>query len=250
MWNDEEKLQEELNWRPRGRNSEERARERTPPGVSAIMAMGCTLAAPVWIRTMQHYGSVSDLAVLKLILIFAVEGCVALMIAQFIWRLMGPIPRTLIRPLMILGPLPPLAFICCFGGGLYNTLFPGAATKPSLNLASQGDNWGIPRDSESVRFSEAQALCAKLGPPWRVPKQGELARLEPTPPLGVMARRDIVNAAYTNYWLVPAPDTNPKQDIFLRVFCMNKQCRPELGREKKAPSGSDENKGAAICVNF
>ena len=197
MWDDEELLHEELNWKPRGRTSEERARERTPRGVTAILSMGGALMLPMWAVTMNRVGSVSDLAVIKLLLVFGLEGCVAIWIAQVIWRLMGPIPRTLIRPLMILGPLPPLAFICCFGMGL-GSMATGVGTKPPLDLANRGSNWGVPRGGDLVPFRTAQALCAKLGTPWRIPREDELARLEPTPPAYLN------NAMYTSYWLLPA----------------------------------------------
>ncbi len=242
MWNDEEKLHEELNWTPRGRSPEERARERTPRGVTAIMAMGGALMLPMWGVTMNWVGSESDLAFIKLMLVFALEGCVALWIAQVIWRLMGPIPRTLIRPLMILGPLPPLAIICCSGLGI--GMSTGATTRPHPNLVTRGKNWGIPQDGELVRLSKAQDLCAKLGTPWRIPREDELARLEPMPPA------HLTHATHLGYWLLPAPGARSTGDVFLRVVCRNKQCTPETQREQKDPRGETENEGAALCVNF
>jgi hypothetical protein len=244
MWNDDEQLQEELNWRPR----KSHPHERTPRGASAMMAMGGALMLPMWGMTMARVGSVSDLGVIKLLLVFALEGLVAMAIAQVLWRVIGPVGRTLIRPLMILGPLPPLVLICCSGMGLGAST--GVLKKPNPHLLSRGSNWGIPREGDSVRFSDVQALCTKLGPQWRMARQEELARLEPAPPLGVMARRDIANAAYTDYWLQPARDTSPRQDVFLRVLCMNKQCRPELHRKSKGSSEDGENTATALCVDF
>lgn len=243
MWNDDEQLQEELDWQPR-----RYVRERTPRGANAIMALGGALMLPMWGVTMARVGSVSDLGVIKLLLVFGLEGCVALVIARFAWRLIGPVPRTLIRPLMIFGPLPPLVLICCSGMGIGSAT--GILKKPNPHVLRRSGNWSLPKEGDSVRFSDAQALCAKLGPQWRVPRQEEMARLKPTPPLAVMPRRDISNAAYTDYWLQPARDTNPRQDVFLRVFCMNKQCRPELHRENKGSSESGENNAAALCVDF
>ncbi|HYO69014.1 MAG TPA: hypothetical protein VEU33_23335 [Archangium sp.] len=238
MWNDDVQLDEELQWQPR-----KGSWKRTPRGATAIMAMGGVLMLPMWAITMQIVGSASDLAAVGVFLIMGLEGVVAMAIARGLWSVMGPIPRTLIRPLMLFGPLPPLALMCCFGAGLFGM------KEPNPHFLSRGLNWAIPKNGDPVRFSEVQALCAKLGSQWRIPREGEMERLKPTPPLG-MTPTYLANAAYKDYWLQPAPNASPAQDFFLRIFCMNKQCRPEVHREPKDRSGNGENMSAAICVDF
>lgn len=242
MVNDDVQLDEDLHWQPRKRSAQQW--EPTPRGVSAIMAMGGALMLPMWGLTMNIVGSARDLEVVWLMLVMGFEGLIALAIARTVWRVIGPIPRSIIRQLMILGPLPPLAVMCCFGAGLF-----GMKDEPNPHFLSRGRNWGIPKQGDAVRFGEVQALCAKLGPQWRIPREAEVARLKPVPPLG-MTPTYMANAAYTDYWLQPAPDTSPKQDVFLRVFCMNKQCRPEVQRESKSRGADGENKGIALCVDF
>jgi len=230
MWNDDEQLAEELNWQPRkGRSSW----TRTPRGATAMMAMAAALTLPMWGVTMSHVGSASDLRAVGLILVFALEGMVAMLIARFLWRVMGPVLRGLIRPFMLLGPLPPLAVICCTGIGL------AGMRTPSTGFVSQGKNWGIPHGGSSVRFSDVQALCAKQGPPWRVPREDDVARLEPPPPV---AR----NATSTSYWLLPAPGAHPAQEVLLDVLCLGPRCSTEVRR--RWSTGDD--KVTALCVDF
>ena len=192
---------------------------------------------PMWGVTMEIVGSASDLAAVKLLLVFGLEGVVAMVIAQFLWRMMGPLLRGLIRPLMILGPLPPLAVLCCSGMGLVNAL------KPGSDFVSRGKNWGIPHQGGSVRFREVQALCAKLGPSWRIPREDEVARLDPTPPVGR-------NSTYASYWLLPGSVTRPMEDVFLNVSCPGPRCSTEVLRRAKNPGGGGENAGTALCVDF
>jgi hypothetical protein len=230
MWNDDEQLAEELNWQPRKKGS---SWTRTPRGASAMMAMGGALMLPMWGVTMNIVGSASDLRAVGLILVFGLEGLVAMGIARVLWRVMGPVPRGLIRPLMILGPLPLLAVLCCTGMGL------GGVLTPSSGFVSRGKNWGIPRGGSSVRFRDVQALCAKQGPPWRVPREDEVARLDPPPPV---AR----NSTSTSYWLLPAPDANPAQEVLLDVLCLGPRCSTEVRR--RWSTGDD--KGTTLCVDF
>jgi len=240
MWNDDSQLEEELNWQPRktGKNSW----TRTPRGASAIMALGGALMLPMWALTMEIVGSARDLGAVMLIIVMGIEGVIALALARFLWSVIATVPRVIIRQFMILGPLPPMALMCCFGVGLF-----GKESNP--HFQKRGWNWAIPKEGESVRLGEVQALCAKLGPKWRIPREDEVERLSSTPPLAMMPTR-LANAAYTNYWLQPARAASPPQDVFLQVFCMNKQCRPEVRREPKARNGQGENTGAALCVDF
>ncbi|WNG18340.1 hypothetical protein [Cystobacter fuscus] len=233
MGNDDEQLQEELHWTP-GKKSPWRS---TPRGATAIMAMGGVLMLAMWGVTMTLVGSARDLAAVGVFLVMGLEGLVALGIARSLWRAMGPVARGIIRPLMVLGPLPPLAVLCCTSLALVQAL------NPQAGFVSRGKNWGIPLRGGSVRFSEVQALCSKLGSQWRIPSEDEVARLDPPPPVGR-------NSTHTNYWLLPAPGTSPAEDVFLAVSCLGPRCSTDILRQARRPSGDGENAGAALCVNF
>ncbi len=227
MWDDDEQLDEELNWKPRRNESF----WRTPRGASAIMALGMALSLPMWGATMDYVGSASDLGVFALLLVFAVEGLIGMAIARFLWRVIGPIPRGFIRPFMILGPLPPLAVLCCTGQGLAHRL------TPDTGFSQQGKNWGVPRGGRRVPFQEVQALCAKQGPAWRMPREDEVAKLEPQP--------SATQSARFTYWVLPVSPTNTDRRLVLDVICIGPRCSGDV-----RPWSTGYGESSALCVNF
>lgn len=229
MWNDDEQLEEELNWTPTRRNSMLRA----PRGGIAILAMGGVLMLSMWGVTMKIVGSASELRAVGVFLLMGLEGLVALSIARVLWRAMGPVARGILRPFMLLGPLPPLAVLCCMGIGLFHEL------TPEVGFTTRGKNWGIPYRGSSVPFKEVQALCAKQGPPWRVPREDEVARLQPLP-------SEQRSSTSRNYWLLPGPGANGGEAALLDVTCQGPRCSTHVRREW----AHRDNKAIALCVDF
>lgn len=233
---DDTLLEEELHWRQR--DSLFQRRVRPPPGATAITAFGLVYMLLMWGLTVRAVGSAQGAAAAAVFVVCGVEVLIAGMLARATWRAVGPTVRAIIRPTMVLGPWPPILLSGLFLVGAFVTLF-----GPDLRFMSRGENWGIPVKGESASFRTAQKLCSKLGPQWRLPREDEVASLEPTPP--VQKYR-----VETHYWLEPAPGADPTPNALLAVNCERSPCTTEIRRAQNPGDGGGQTAAAVVCVDF
>jgi hypothetical protein len=240
MFDDRERLEAELHWDSKNEFDDSRRRVwkwwRAPSGSHAILVATLLFALPLWLVTFATVSIPQGWPGLGFCLgVGLLELVVTNQLARFLWRAIGPIGRTLIRPFMILGPIPPL-----LAGG-FGLLLLGTALQGDPSFERRGDNWGIPLGGASTRFSEARTLCAKLGPKWRLPREDEKAKLTPAP---LVKKSDRAGA----YWLQPASSTAPAPSVMMQVSCLGAHCTTEVQRPPPAQGGW-QHAATAVCVN-
>jgi hypothetical protein len=285
MLNDDAELDAELNWDSKnefeGPNRRHWKWWRAPKGSHAILVFALFYAIPIGFMAIGSFQRSVPSGILGL---FAWMGltllvlAIATFLARATWRLMGPVGRTLIRPLMILGPIPPFllgCMACCMLPGLVQVLMnptppkaqsqaPAApsvqsqaapATPPSaqsqaptpVNVQDSEPNWSVPRPGASATgWREAQKLCSKKGPQWRLPREDEAEKLHPLPPVKK-------GSAATNYWLLPeeAPPKKPAPSVMMRVACQGPSCSHEVQHLPPTQKGKGRKQRAAVvCVDF
>lgn len=241
MLDDSDQLEKELNWDTHkefdGPNRRIWKWWRAPLGSHAILVFTMLYGLPIGLVTFKYVGDLHGFPGLMLgIGVVLLVLLVANHLARFTWRLIGPIGRTLIRPTMILGPIP--AFVlACLALAMFKMVLTG-----ELDFESRGKNWSIPPKATSTMFLEARALCPGLGPQWRLPREDEVEKLNPLP-------RVKTESGVTRYWLQPASRSDGAPDVMLFVDCRGPSCTHEVQRVPPL-GGRAQNMAAVVCVDF
>lgn len=184
MIDDQEQLEADLRFSPRKTFSGRTV--RGPLGATAITAFGLVYTLLLWgvtVAIASQTQANSGLGAVLWLLVMGAEMFVAGSLAQGTWKAIGPVPRTVLRPLMILGPWPfliatGLAF--AMGVGLVRGAISGELFKPEL---LEGQNWKVfrldRRERNGVTASQAEVRCRELGDGWRVPSPNDYAAMQP-----------------------------------------------------------------------
>jgi hypothetical protein len=251
---DSEELERELSW-TRPTSEAERRRTRPPRGYTAAIGfsgMYSLAGFALFLQTNSPPESEIGRIVYQLTAMVVVV-LVSIKLGFLTWRLIGPVARSFIRPLMFFGPLP-LYVLVLFGLGAINlVLHPEELARVVAQSAQRrsGHRQEEPPPEppkppppapqvkavvEKVTADQARAACSAFGEGWLPATESEY----------VLGSNELGNQREADFW-VYFPERDPRHSLKIHpVSCLKGvSCRVELSTVRFRADG----KAALLCAH-